>query len=108
MAQRTLGRALAAVALTATLTLALPAQANAAPLNKPVSLWEWVSGLLEEKIAAVWGPAKRPNERTRRQGNSKAGGCIDPNGCTTYQTSTTPPRPNCVMDEAGGCIDPNG
>lgn len=108
MAQRTFGRALAAVALTATLTLALPAQGEAAPLNKPVNLWEWVSGLLEEKIAAVW--PSRVRQPTARSGATKQGGCIDPNGCTpSSQSTAAPQRPLCTRwDDQGGCIDPNG
>jgi hypothetical protein len=105
MAQRTLRRALAAVALTAALSLALPAQADAAPRNKPVSVWDWVGQFLEERIAAVWGRLEGTKQPT---GTTKQGGCVDPNGCATPQTLTTPSGPNCARDEAGGCIDPNG
>lgn len=111
MAHRTLGRALTAVALTATLALALPAQADAAPLHKSVSLWEWVSGLLEGKIAGVWGASareKQPSPVTPVP--TKQGGCVDPNGCAaSSQLPASPPKPLCAeWSEQGGCVDPNG
>lgn len=107
MAQRTFGRALAAVALTATLAIALPGQADAAPRSAPVSLWEWVGGFLEERIASLWG---RTDWTSGRKESLKSGGCIDPDGCTTgSQLTGAPPRPPCsAWDEAGGCVDPDG
>lgn len=111
MAQRTLGRVLATVALTATLTLALPVHADAAPLRKPASLWEWVGGFLEEKIAAVWGrPGGRKQPTAAKPAPAKQGGCIDPNGCATgVHFPAAPQKPICAeWSEQGGCIDPNG
>lgn len=104
MAQRTLGRVLAAVALAAALTLALPAQADAAPAVSTSTLWNWLN-----EIATFWMRPTRNVERTRGK-DQKAGVCIDPNGCATPpQALETPQRPACLAwNEAGVCIDPNG
>jgi hypothetical protein len=91
MSQRNVHKSMAALALTAALTLPLARPATAAPAAparrevQAASLWVQAMGWLRN----LWG---------------EEGSCVDPDG-RCVQVRTTPPRPTA---DAGGCVDPDG
>jgi hypothetical protein len=102
MAQRTLGRILAGVALTATLTLASPAPAHAAPRMPSISALSWLDNLLGGRIAVLWAAGDNGDQHGARP--EKQGPAIDPNGGTGSGQSTGTSVPN----GQSLWIDPNG
>lgn len=103
MAQRTIGRILAGVALTAALTLAGAAPAQAAVRGPSISALNWLQSFLGGRIAALWmaasGGGHRPSARPEKQGPA-----VDPNGGTgTGQTAGI-----FLPEKAGPAMDPNG
>lgn len=106
MAQRTLKRVLAGGALLAALTLTSPPPAHAAGLDAE-SFWSWLSGLWGGPTAAVvsgHAHARKPFPRTGTL--EKLGAGIDPNGCTS--TQTTGVSACGASSDLGAGIDPNG
>lgn len=105
MNPRTLGRLLAATALSAVLAFSnpLPAHAaSAASRSGQEGLWSWVSSSWQRGLEFLLGRPTTPGRHT------KQGVCIDPNGC-----ANTPPTGNgatvaCDTSYQGVCIDPNG
>jgi hypothetical protein len=107
MSQRRFGRVLAAAALIAALTLTLPSQAEASSRGSSESLWGWLAGFLESRIAALLG--RDVSHERQAPASVKQGGCIDPNGCVSNQTTGGTSGATCAAwNDQGGCIDPNG
>ena len=102
MAQRTLGRTLAGVALAATLTLAGPTPAHAAPRMPSLSVLSWMDSLLGGRIAALW-VAVGGGDHRQGSGMEKQGPAMDPNGGTGSGQSTGTPVPN----DQSLWVDPN-
>ena len=103
LAQRTLGRILAGVALASTLTLAGPAPAHAAPRMPSLSVLSWMDSLLGERIAALW-MAVGGGDHKRGASLEKAGPAVDPNGGTGSGQSTG----TSTTNGQSLWIDPNG
>jgi|GEM_PF-3260150 len=103
MAQRTLGRTLAGVALAATLTLAGPAPAHAAPRMPSLSVLSWMDSLLGGRIAALWA-AVGGGDHGHGTRLEKQGPAIDPNG----GTGGGQPNGTSVPHDQGLWTDPNG
>jgi hypothetical protein len=100
MSQRTTGRLAAATALAATLALTAPVSAAAAERSPSAGLWQWLEGLLPQRIAALWTGGER---RVAKQGER-----IDPDGSSATQSNPAG-GPACRMwSEQGVCIDPDG
>lgn len=95
---------LAAVALGAILTLAVPAPSRAAGLrggSTPVldaweRAWEWLA-----RLVAPGDASPRPTARWEKQGSM-----IDPDGAP--KPGTTAPAPDPATTEEGPRIDPDG
>lgn len=107
MSRPTTGRLAAAAALAATLALSTPAAAagERSPSN---SLWQWLEGLLPQRIAALWTLGGGPEGVESGRAATKQGVCLDPDGCSAIQ-ATPQGGPTCRQwNEAGGCIDPDG
>jgi hypothetical protein len=104
MHQRSLKCVLFVAFLAGGLAFAGPAPVHAAPVDAPQAVWKWLARIWEAGVTVLWTP-----EAGRAVGiPEKAGGCIDPNGCTL--NSMPPPAGlTCnAWNDAGGCIDPNG
>jgi hypothetical protein len=107
MPQRTLKRVLGLVALLFTLTLAMPAPAQASPADGGAGLWQWLSALLERRVSLlreIHAPSPAPSSPGWKEGS-----CIHPDGCAGQTTTGGSPRP--ASSPAGGSGsggDPNG
>jgi hypothetical protein len=106
MARRTLKRVLAGGALLAALSLTTPPPAHAAGLSAE-SFWSWLSGLWGGPTStAVSGHAHARKPSPTTESLEKIGAGIDPNGCTSPQTSGASA---CGASfDIGPAIDPNG
>src|SRR4051794_29333403 len=106
MHQRSLKRGLFMSVLVGGLAVASPVQVHAAPVAGPQAVWKWLERIWEERVTVLW---ERPGAgRGVGIHEKKAGGCIDPKGCST-QFVTPTAGPMChAWSEAGVCIDPNG
>jgi len=94
-------------ALVTALTLAGPAPAHAA--SRPDSIWTWLAGLWDTRIAAPWigtGQVQGGHRHTgTARGWEKVGSCVDPNGCGSLGTTDSAPGPG---SDAGAGLNPQG
>lgn len=109
MNPRTLGRLLAATALSAVLAFGNPLPAHAASATSrsgQEGLWSWVTGSWQRGLEFLLGRPTKPNQTGRQM--MKAGGCIDPNGCANTQPTSHDVTAACGTSYWDICIDPNG
>jgi len=102
-----LARASAILTLAAVLALAGSAPAHAAQRSTPSGVWGWLESVWRDGIGGLWRMDRPSRDGKTPAGQTKQGGCINPDGCAT--TSAGAPKPTCSRyDDGGACIDPNG
>ncbi|HSS52099.1 MAG TPA: hypothetical protein VLX28_24420 [Thermoanaerobaculia bacterium] len=81
--QRRLGRLLSGTALAVALSMAFPAGAHAAGTG-PAGIWQWIEGLLADRIGAVTRDWTPPSPATSRPAVTRVKGLVcPPAGCPT-------------------------
>lgn len=105
MFQKT-ARAFAILTLAAVLALAGSAPAHAAQRSTPTGVWGWFESVWRDGISGLWRVDRPAPSRDGKVpvGQTKGGGCINPDGCAAALTG-----PTCrQFNDQGACIDPNG
>jgi hypothetical protein len=104
---RTYTRVLAAAALVAALTLALPARAEAASPGASEGLWSWLTGLLESRLHLLLG-GHAPVSDNASPGMKEGSGIKPHSGTIPPATGDAACPEGSSCGDAGPGLDPNG